>query len=215
MVHGQTFDIPGYQVNFPIAKDAALQRGLDYLAIGDTHAFRVVQPEVEVPTVYPSAPEQATFGETDTGFVALVFFGRRRRAILQKERVAHWTWRTESVHDLASLRALRDTQDLRRTVLRLLVQMKVPPVEYQEAEAILGELEGTEATHGRVGVIQIDRDGLELDTTDIDLVFEDLPPVVRAAARKLKEEELDGARREAAQRALYHLFRLARGGVLG
>lgn len=216
MVHGQTFDIPGYQTNFPIAVDAAKQRGLDYLAIGDTHAYRIVPPDAEVPTVYPSTPEQATFGETDTGFVVLAFFRRRgRRPMLRTERVAQWTWRTETVKDLESLRALRDTQDLRATVLRLVVDIKVPPAQFQDAETILRELEGTEATHARVGVIQIDRDGLELDTSDIEVVFEDLPPVVQAAARKLKEEELEGGHREAAQRALYHLFRLARGGVLG
>ena len=39
-VHGQTFDIEGHQTNFPIRRDAGVQRGLDYLAIGDTHSFR-------------------------------------------------------------------------------------------------------------------------------------------------------------------------------
>src|SRR5262249_18139448 len=39
-VHGCTFDMDGYQTNFPICRDAGVQRGLDYLAIGDTHSFR-------------------------------------------------------------------------------------------------------------------------------------------------------------------------------
>src|SRR5213596_1859807 len=39
-VHGCTFDIAGYQTNFPIRRDAGVQRGLDYLAIGDAHSFR-------------------------------------------------------------------------------------------------------------------------------------------------------------------------------
>jgi DNA repair exonuclease SbcCD nuclease subunit len=43
LVHGQTFDIAGHQTNFPIASDAAQQRGLNYLAIGDTHGFREKQ----------------------------------------------------------------------------------------------------------------------------------------------------------------------------
>lgn len=215
MVHGSTFAMPNHQTNFPIAKDATTQRGLDYLAIGDTHALEIYPPE-EAPTVYPSAPEQATFGEESTGHVMLAFFRRHgRRPILREVRVAQWSWRTEVVRELDALRALRDAEDLRFTVMRLSVQMKLPPAELQEAEAILRELEGTEATHGRVGVIQIDRDGLELDTRDIELVFEDLPPVVQAAARKLKDEERAGTSREAAQRALYHLYRLARGGALG
>jgi DNA repair exonuclease SbcCD nuclease subunit len=216
MVHGTTFDIPGYQVNFPIAKDAAVQRGLDYLAIGDTHAYRRVPPDGSVPTVYPSAPEQTTFGETDTGYVVLALFPRRRRSpILREQRVANWTWRTETIRSVEALRELRDAQDLRRTVLRLVIDMKVPAAQYDEAEKILRDLEGTDAVHGRVGVIQIDRDALELDTHGIEVVFEALPPVVQAAARKLKEDESLPEKRETAQRALYHLFRLARGGALG
>ena len=39
LVHGQTFDLKDHQTTFPIAKNAAVDRGLDYLAIGDTHSF--------------------------------------------------------------------------------------------------------------------------------------------------------------------------------
>ena len=79
LVHGQTFDIEGHQTNFPIARGTAFDRGLDYLAIGDTHAFREVEPKAAAPTVYPGAPEATNFGERDTGNVALVFFPRDRR----------------------------------------------------------------------------------------------------------------------------------------
>ena len=62
-VHGCTFDIDGYQTNFPIRHDAAVQRGLDYLAIGDTHSFRDVTPNLPAPTVYPGTPEPTSFDE--------------------------------------------------------------------------------------------------------------------------------------------------------
>ncbi|MGH8636396.1 MAG: metallophosphoesterase family protein, partial [Burkholderiales bacterium] len=51
MVHGSTFDLPGYQTNFPIARDAAALRGLDYLAIGDFHGFRATPENGIAPTV--------------------------------------------------------------------------------------------------------------------------------------------------------------------
>ena len=54
MVHGSTFDYIDCQTNFPIAKLAAAQRGFDYLAIGDTHSFRVVPPDGR-PPVHRSA----------------------------------------------------------------------------------------------------------------------------------------------------------------
>src|SRR5262249_45941984 len=83
LVHGSTFDIDGCQMNFPIARDAVLQRGFDYLAIGDTHNFREVPPGARAPTVYPGAPEPTTFAEVDAGYVAVVFVTRRRRAIVR------------------------------------------------------------------------------------------------------------------------------------
>src|SRR2546425_6898070 len=76
-VHGSTFDIDGYETNFPIRQDAGVQRGLDYLAIGDTHSFRDVTERLPVPTVYPGAPEPTSFDEAGAGRVALVALFRR------------------------------------------------------------------------------------------------------------------------------------------
>jgi len=209
MVHGSTFDMPGHQTNFPIATDAAAKRGLDYLAIGDTHAWKEYPPAA-CPTLYPSTPEQATFGESETGNVALVFFRRHgRNPRIRKERVAQWKWRVETVNDMASLRALMDERDLQQTVLRLKVQLRATPQEYDEAERILEALKGTPARHGRVGVVQIERDELALDTRNIEQVFQNLPPVMQAAAKALKFEEQTNP--ETAQRALFHLYRLCRG----
>jgi len=59
-VHGCTFDIEGYQTNFPIRRDAGVQRGLDYLAIGDTHSFRDVTENLAVPTALPSPRASTT-----------------------------------------------------------------------------------------------------------------------------------------------------------
>lgn len=209
LVHGSTFDIEGCQMNFPVAQDAAARRGLDYLAIGDTHSFREVPPGAKPPTVYPSAPEPTSFGEKDAGYVAVVFMTRRRRAIIKQERVAHWTWEESTCRSLSELRALRDGADRTRHVLRLKAEMSVPADEYEEAEKILQELKGTEATHGRVGVLQLDRGGLELDTQNIEDMFDGLPDVLRTAAQRLKEMNGDGES-EIAKRALMHLYRTAR-----
>jgi DNA repair exonuclease SbcCD nuclease subunit len=210
MVHGQTVDIPGFQTNFPIAHDAAEQRGLDYLAIGDTHAFREVPPNARFPMVYPSAPEQTKFGEEDVGYVALVFFPRgRRRPMIRREKVGRWSWVERTVTSVDELRTLATAEDLRRTVLRLRLELRVDPEGYAEVERLLRVLAGTDATHGRVGVMQCERGGLELDTKDIEAAFEDLPEVLQATVARLRAAEND-ARPEVAQRALYHLYRLVR-----
>ena len=216
MVHGRTFHAEGYQTNFPIDPEAAKKRGFDYLAIGDEHAFQRVPPDDVPPTVYPSAPEPTTFGEPESGYCALVFFRRRsRRALVNRERVGQWTWRQETVEDLASLKAIRDTRDLRRTVLRLTLDFDVSLPEHEEVQKILDELKGTEAIQGRVGVLQADTGGLRIDITDAESLFEGLPDSLRAAVAKLTARAEDpeagsGAGGETARRALWNLYRLVR-----
>lgn len=207
LVHGQTFDIDGHPTNFPIAKDAAQRRGLDYLAIGDTHAFREVEPGV----VYPGAPEPTSFKEQDAGHVALVFFGRSgRRPQLQRERVARWTWRQETCTSLEQLRALR-AADLVNTVLRLTLDMTVSLDEHEEVQAILDELQGTAAASGRAGVLLLDRAGLRLEVgaaafpTDLPPVLADVVGELEARARVEDPDEAAVARR-----ALLHLYRLVK-----
>lgn len=208
MVHGSTFDMPNFQANFPIATDAATRRGLNYLAIGDTHAWKVYPPDA-APTVYPSTPEQTSFGETETGNVALVFFRRHGRSPkVRRERVGQWSWRVETIRSVAALEALMTEKGLRETVLRLKLELRAAPAEYEQVLRCLEELKGTPAKHGRVGVTVIERGGLELDTRDIEAVFADMPAVVQATVRALKEEE--ATQPEVAQRALYHLYQMTR-----
>ena len=208
MVHGQTFDIKGCQTNFPIAEDAAERQGFDYLAIGDTHSFREVPPGARVPTVYPSAPEQTKFREEDAGYVALVFFPRRRsRPHIRRETVGKWTWREESVTDVESLLRLRD-EDLNQSVIRLHLNMSVSLAEYDKVLEVLRELKGTTAAHGRVGVLQVDHDDLTLDTTRTDELRAELPNILASVVDRLQEAEKTDP--ELAQRALYHLYQLAK-----
>jgi len=212
MVHGSTFDMPDCQTNFPIAGEAAKARGFDYLAIGDTHAYRVYDPP-EHPTVYPGAPEPTSFGERDVGYVALVFFGRRRRRpLIRPERVARFTWEERVIEDMPALRRLRD-EDLHRTVLRLQLRMRLHPAERDELEEVLRLLGGTSSSHGHAAVLQIDRSGLRLDATDLGDALEGVPQVLVETATRLRARaEAGGDDGEIAQRALYHLYRLVRAG---
>src|SRR6516162_1593298 len=127
-VHGSTFDIDGYQTNFPIRRDAGVLRGLDYLAIGDIHSFRDVTPNLPMPTVYPGAPEPTSFDEAGAGSVALVMLfrhGSRRPRVEQAERVAFWRWIDRRCRNINELRALLTTPELDRHVVRLHLDMTV------------------------------------------------------------------------------------------
>jgi DNA repair exonuclease SbcCD nuclease subunit len=216
LVHGTTFDVEGHQMNFPISADAAVDRDLDYLAIGDTHGFRLVPPNRPVPpTVYPGAPEPTSFDEKDAGHVAVVQVNRQRIPTIQKERVAHWKWEQVEVNSLADLKQLRG-RELKDRVLRLVVKMALPAPELEEAEAILRELEGTPATNPRAGVLDLDRRHLQLDASNIEQLSDELPDVLKAAVVRLKskletaEDNGDDHAAEIAARALRYLLREAR-----
>lgn len=208
MVHGQTFDMSGHQTNFPIDSEAAVKRGLDYLALGDTHAFRELPPAVQ-PTVYPGAPEATNFGENQAGFVAIVCFSRHGRPpIVQKESVSKWRWRDETCRSVAELENLR-REDLRDCVLRLTLEMEVSLAEESRVEAIIRELQGDETAHGRAGVLQVNRQGVRLSTADLGGFEENLPDVLKSVvSRLLEQSELPGG--EMAKRALSHLYRVVR-----
>jgi DNA repair exonuclease SbcCD nuclease subunit len=208
LVHGQTFDIAGHQTNFPIALDAAQQQGLTYLAIGDTHAFRELPPKAS-PSVYPSAPEATSFGERDTGYVAIVFFPRQGRPpIIQQHPVARWHWRDERCTTLDELEMLCG-QDLKDSVLRLTLAMDVSVSELERVEAILDELKGTEAAHGKAGVLQVDLTSLELNTDNLGDFECGLPEVLKSVVTRLRAQEHQ-AEGSVARRALYHLYRTVR-----
>ena len=211
LVHGSTFDAGDWKTNFPISKDAAVDRGLDYLAIGDTHGFRFVPPDRKhPPTIYPGTPEQTAFDEHDAGHVALVFINRARQAMVQKRPVGQWKWEELTVKSMDELRLLAMRTDLASRVLRLTLELRVSTQEYQEAEVLLGKLEGSAATHARVGVLELDRDGLSLDLSGVEAQSAALPPVLQAAVKRLKVQAELPEQRAAAERALFHLFKLAK-----
>ena len=211
-VHGSTFDIDGYQTNFPICRDAGVQRGLDYLAIGDTHSFRDVTDNSAVPTVYPGAPEPTTFDDAGAGRVAIVaLFRRGLRPRVDPESVAFWRWIDVRCRDLNELRNLLATADLDRCVVRLHLDMTVSLSEGSEVERILRELRGTEATHGRIGILVEDSTNLRLQAGSGGAFPDDLSPVLKDTVARLEGlivNAMDEAEKSKATRALAHLYKL-------
>jgi DNA repair exonuclease SbcCD nuclease subunit len=211
-VHGCTFDIDGHETNFPICRDAGVQRGLDYLAIGDTHSFRDVTANLPVPTVYPGAPEPTGFDEPAPGNVALVaLFRHGRRPRIDAESVAFWRWIAVQCRDMNELRGVLTIQDLDRHVVRLCLDMTVSLSEESEVERILRDLQGTDATHGRAGVLLVDRANLRLQVGSGDAFPEDLPAVLRDTVDRLDQliaDAVDESEKSKATRALSHLYKL-------
>ena len=188
VVHGSAFDLPGCQTNFPIARDATRQRGLDYLAIGDWHGFRVMPENGVSPMVYPGAPEPTNFKESDAGNVVIVNFrGHGVAPRIRKERVARWTWRDESVNNIFELRKLA-TEDLSTTILRLHLHLTASIEENDEISCILRSLAGTLASHGRAAALVVDSKRLIVEASPAESNFDDAPDSIREVAAVLKEQ---------------------------
>jgi hypothetical protein len=139
----------------------------------------------------------------------VVFFPRQGRPpIVQKHPIARWRWRDERCHNLDELDTLR-SQDLEDCIVRLTLTMDVNVAQMDQVEAILLELKGNEATHGKAGVLLLDRSGLELNTSDTGGFEANLPDVLKSVAARLKArgQESDGA---VARLALYHLYKTVR-----
>lgn len=212
LVHGSTFDLAGYETNFPVSKDAPQQRGLDYLAIGDTHSFREVNGNEVAPIVYPSAPEPTRFGESNAGYVAIVTFRRRgTRPRIQQEHVARWTWRDVTVQSLDELRSLAN-EKLQSSVIRVKLDVTVTEREHEEVEHIVRLLRGTDAVSARAGGLALDRSGLRVTHDDSDPLDAELPPAILETARLLEEqsETLGGREQQVAERAMIILRRMLR-----
>jgi len=108
VAHG-ALDVLPERTNFPIAVARADEAGLDYLALGDWHGFLHSGR-----TVYSGTMEQTSFGEKDSGNVAVVeIFRARAEPVVSKHRVGTLLW-TE--HE-PPIRDATDVEHLRRAVL--------------------------------------------------------------------------------------------------
>ena len=185
-VHGCTFDLEGYQTNFPICRDAGVSRGLNYLAIGDTHSFRDVTAGSPVPTVYPGTPEPTTFGEAEAGSVALVaLFRQGLRPRVNAESVAFWRWIDVRCRDLNELRSLLTKPDLSGMWSGCTSTWRCRWRRRARWSASSASWKGRmRRTRGRGSSWWIDR-GLRLVPGGVDAFPENLPPVVRATIERL------------------------------
>jgi len=113
--------------------------------------------------------------------------------------------------DINELRTLLTRQDLERHVVRLRLDMAVSLSEENEVERILRDLQGTDATHGRAGILLVDRTNLRLQPGSDGIFPDDLPPVIKDTIARLDhiieatEDEVEKVR---ATRALAHLYKL-------
>jgi hypothetical protein len=89
--------------------------------------------------------------------------------------------------------------------------MTVSLSEESEVERILRDLRGTDATHGRVGILLEDLEKLQLTVGSGNAFPENLPPVLKETVVRLDRliaDAIDESEKSKATRALAHLYKL-------
>src|SRR4029450_6791513 len=106
----------------------------------------------------PAPPAPTTSRDPDSGSVALVaFFRHGMRPRVAAEPVGYWRWLDVHCRDMHQVRTLLTLPELQRHVVRLRLDMAVTLSEENEVERIVRELQGTEAAHGRAGILMVDK----------------------------------------------------------
>jgi DNA repair exonuclease SbcCD nuclease subunit len=196
---------------FPIPLDAALRRGVDYLALGHWHS--TFTPSGGARVAYSGSHETTKFGERDSGNALLVEIDARG-APPRVERVRTgklaWVEKRKELLGAADVAALLAEVEAIASPERTLVHVVLRGALGADAVAEslrLDEILAARFLHGRV-----DRDGLALAPGDAAWI-ESLPPgPVQGAARRLAAAaEGDVVARE----ALVRLFSLSRAAGAG
>jgi hypothetical protein len=213
LAHGPVVDF-GEAGGGTIAPDRARRAGLDWLALGDWHGPRAIDPR----TAYSGTPERDGFRQAGPGTaLAVALAGPGAPPQVQAVATGAFDWQAPVLDLLPSLDAVAMLEGLlpppaarRDTVFRLDLRGRVDPAG---RAALASALDRVAPDFGWFGW---DTGGLatQVSASDLDLI--DRAGALRAAAEALAAEAADPARSEADRRiaaaALDRLFDFARAG---
>ena len=211
LAHGNVEGIQNGEPDYPIPRDAAVRRGLDYLALGHWHSFvRYDDPNGECHMAYSGAHETAKFGERESGKSVLVeISGRGSPPKLTPIRTGILDWRTIdcSVAQPSSLESLiQQLTDIAKPGSTL-VRMHLQGILFPEDRGALKRLEEIVASRFLFGTLEAT--GLT-PAPDGDGWIESLPAgAFRDAAQKLQlkaSQASDPNQQAVATQALLHLL---------
>lgn len=191
----------------PIAADRAATARLDYLALGDWHGCKQINPR----TWYSGTPEQERFKDNGAGQALIVdIVGPGAAPHVQPHPVGQYRWiklqqrlavETDLTQFLAELEQLPP-----KSVVDLTLEGELDLAGHEQLQQALG------AAAGRHRSLQCDLAGLRLQPTEDDIVALQADGYVGEAIAELRtrQEEGGGAEQEAARDALAILASLLR-----
>ncbi len=213
LAHGSISDF-GSSATTPnlIAPDRAKKAGLDYLALGDWHGTKAINPR----TWYSGAPEPDGFGRTDdgkpeTGQALLVDIKDDAAPSVAAHRTGRLAWLEEqtTLHGKEDIRRLEQrireiSPDLSRLVLRLRAEGLLSLADHDLFERTIAD------TGLAAGLCAFDlkREHLAIRPAEDELDQLTDDRVIKNAIARLRSiaETEDHPKRQAASRAVWHLY---------
>ena len=213
LAHGNVEGVPSGEPDYPIPRDAAGRRGLDYLALGHWHSYaRYDEPGGVCRMAYSGAHETTKFGERDSGNALVVeISGRGAAPVLTPVRTGGLEWRVvqEPVGQPGLLGPLVQQLAQIANPGSTLVRVRLDGILFPEDRPALKQLEEVMAARFLHGVLEAE--GL-VPAPDGEGWIETLPAgAFRDAAQRLRAAAAQTGRPEeqsVATQALLQLFDL-------
>jgi len=222
VAHGTVEGIPTEEPDYPLPREAAVRRGLDYLALGHWHSTTTyAEPDAAVRMAYSGTHETTKFGERDSGNVLLVDIeAPGARPSITPLPTGGLAWSVQEAilreaGDLARARAAIEAIDAAsKTLMELRVTGLLPAADRDELDRIQGILD-SRFLFGRLetsGLRPAPQDANWLASLPVGLIRE-----TGASLRDLADSEFagprpEGATPEVAARALLELYARASAG---
>ncbi len=190
LAHGNVEGIVSGEPDYPIPRNAAEMRGLDYLALGHWHSFaRYDDAQGICHMAYSGTHETTKFGERDSGNTLIVeIAGRGSPPKLTPIKTGRLDWRTieQSVDHPQALEALvQELEKLKEPDLTL-VRVQVAGVLFPESRASLVRIEELLASRFLFGILDASR---LIPAPDGESWIESLPAgAFRETALKLRSQ---------------------------
>ncbi len=218
LAHGTVEGIPAEELEYPIPRNAADRKSLDYLALGHWHSYAAyTSPDGAVRMAYSGTHEPTKFGERDSGNVLIVEIPEAKATpgitSLQTGKL-RWDTRIDELREAGDLSRLRkemeSAENPEHTLLNLRASGVIPAEEYAQIERML------QITSSRFLHAHVDLAGIRPSPEDESWIASLPAGIIRQTGSKLQElanpeyagVRPEGASPEVASRALIELYAL-------
>ena len=218
LAHGTVEGVPAEEPEYPIPRNAADQKSLDYLALGHWHSYAAyTSPDGAVRMAYSGTHEPTKFGERDSGNVLVVEIPEAKatpKITPVQTGKLKWDTRIDELREAGDLSRLRteieSAENPEHTLLNLRVSGVIPAEEYAQIERML------QITASRFLHVHVDLAGIRPSPEDESWIANLPAGIIRQTGSKLQElanpeyagVRPEGASPEVASRALIELYAL-------